>query len=74
MNHPTLTLQLNLAEVLASSPKQEWRNIEKFMIFKVPQDNKIEILVSIFHINTFHINFLICFYCFILFYFIINIK
>jgi len=47
MNHSTLTLQLNLAEVLATSPKKEWKNIEKFMIYKVPEDNKIEILVNI---------------------------
>jgi len=46
MNHSTLTLQLHLAEVLATSPRKEWKNIEKFMTFKVPEDNKIEIIVS----------------------------
>jgi len=46
MNHSTLTLQLHLAEVLATSPKKEWKNIEKFMTFKVPEDNKVEIVPS----------------------------
>lgn len=47
MNHSTLTLQLHLAEVLATSQKKEWRNIEKFMTFKVPEDNsKVEVISS----------------------------
>jgi len=44
MNHSTLTLQLHLAEVLATSPKREWKNIEKFMTFTVPEDSKVEII------------------------------
>ena len=47
MNHSTLTLQLHLAEVLATSQKKEWKNIEKFMTYKVPEDNsKVENIVS----------------------------
>ncbi|ORX86288.1 hypothetical protein BCR32DRAFT_290137 [Anaeromyces robustus] len=46
MNHSTLTLQLHLAEVLATSPRKEWKNIEKFMTFKVPEDNKVVIIPS----------------------------